>query len=516
MSSRASRLEQALPVALGLVLLVTYLPSLGGGFLNYDDPWLIRDNALLHDGSPRALGRILFDFSRETRLALGAEYFPLRDLVLWLELNLLGASPQLLRGVQLAIYVAGCLCFRNALRSAWGPGLGAEAAAWLFALHPAHAEAVAWLAGLKDVLALAFVGGALSAYASVSKRTAWWAPVLLLFAAFSRNTTVTAVGLLLAHDLLAKRAPRWPVIAAALGVALVAIAVHVHVAGLVGMSQPPHGGSRLATAATMGVVWLKYLSLLAWPTRLSVVHDVEILERLSVVSVLGWALLFAWGALALVVWRRDRRSLPLVTWLWLVVPLSPVSHVVFPFQNLMADRYLMLPAMVPALAVGALVAGPLGERASRALVVLAGAGLGLVSSSRAVAFADSVSLFQDATQKTARSAVAPYQLGAALEEAGDRPRARGAYEEALRRDRLAPRGTEEGRRATNNLAKLLVQQGELDAADAVLRAGRARWPDDPKILSNLVKVSARRGHAQEARQLFDELRARFPNFTPEG
>lgn len=514
MSSRASRLEFALPLALGLVLGLVYLSSLGGGFLNYDDPWLIRDNALLHDGSARALGRILFDGSRETRLALGAEYFPLRDLVLWVELNLLSASPQALRVVQLAIYVAGCLSVRHALRSAWGPGLAAEAAAWVFALHPVHAEAVAWLAGLKDVLALAFVGGALAAYGSSSKRAAWWAPVLLLCAHFSRNTTVTALGLLLAHDLLAKRAPRWPVLGAALGVALLAVAVHMHVASLVGMSQPPHGGSRLATAATMGVVWLKYLSLLAWPTRLSVVQDAEILQRFTASSLLGWALLLAWGALALVVWRRERRSLPLVTWMWLVVPLLPVSHVLFPFQNLMADRYLLLPAMVPALALGALVAG-LARPAARATVVLATSGLSLVSSARAVAFADSVSLFRDATAKTSRSAVAPFQLGAALEETGDRHGARAAYEEALRRDGLRTAGSEEGRRATNNLAKLLVALGELEAAEAVLRAGRARWPDDPKILSNLVKVTARRGGMQEARQLFEELRARFPSFAPE-
>jgi len=506
------------PLGLFVSLIVVYLPSLSGGFLNYDDPWLVQHNALLHNGSLTALKRVLFDLSRQTRLELGAEYLPVRDLFLWLVLRV-SDDPRVLRAVQLAVYALGCLGFRHAMRRALGAGLAAEALTFAFALHPVHVESVAWLAGLKDVLALSFVAAALASYASESPRVRWLAPALLGLASLSKSMTVTAIGLLLAHDLLAKRRPRLDVLGAALALAAGAVALHVHVGSVVGMTQPPLGGSRFAAAATMGVVWLRYLALAAWPSGLSVVHDVVPLTRLTPLAVLGWATLAAWGAAGVWVWRRHGRVIPLTAFLWFVVPLVPVSQVAFPLQNFMTDRYLFLSVMAPALGIAALAAIPTTERGLRAArdfcLAAATAGLAATSSQRAAVFADSVSLFEDATAKTRASPIAPYQLAAAFEAQGDDPRARQWYEETLSRDAKASAPTEQGRRATNNLARVLVRHGDLATAEVLLRKGRERWNDDPKVLANLLRVTARQGKLAESRQLFDELRRRFPGFRPD-
>src|SRR5205085_16451 len=121
---------------------------------------------LVNDGSADAPYAMLFDLSRETRLELGAEYLPVRDLVTWSLVRVVGVSAPGLRVAMLGLYVAAVLAWRVWFRRMLGAGMAGEIAALLFAIHPVHAESVAWLAGMKDVLALLFTGLALATYAS--------------------------------------------------------------------------------------------------------------------------------------------------------------------------------------------------------------------------------------------------------------------------------------------------------------------------------------------------------------
>lgn len=506
MTERAQRL---LPYLLVLVTAVAYLPSLAGGWLNWDDPWLIRDSPVLRSGDPGELWRIWTDLSRETRLVLGAEYLPLRDTELWLEARLFGLSPQVLRTTNLLIYLAAVLAFRGALRKSLPEHpLAAEAAAWVFALHPVHVESVAWLAGRKDVLALAFVGAALHVYAGEGRRRPWLVPLLLAAAHLSKSMTVTAVGLLVAQDLLRRRRPELRILAAAAAIAAVTLALHVWVGQRVGMTEPPAGGSHLSQLATMGPVWLRYMWVLIWPGALSLVQDVMVRTRWDAAAIAGYLALAGWGALGWVLWRRRAQPMLLAAWLWFVVPLLPVSQVLFPLQNQMADRYLFLSAMAPALlAAWAVRRAPRGGLAAAGAASLA---LAFATAERSSLFADSAAVFADAAQKTRLSPIAPYQLGQALEEAGEPAAAVPHYQETLRR--AAGRG-EAGRRATNNLAKLLARADRLHEAERVLAAGRLSWPDDPKILANLAEIVRRRGREAEARRLFHELARRFPDYA---
>ena len=88
-SARSDRMWASL---LAVVTFAVYAPSLSNEFLNYDDPWLIEQNRILHEVSLSALHSIWLDLSRVTRLTLGAEYLPLRVTSLWLEGVLDGAG----------------------------------------------------------------------------------------------------------------------------------------------------------------------------------------------------------------------------------------------------------------------------------------------------------------------------------------------------------------------------------------------------------------------------------------
>lgn len=513
-SPRWSRLFA--PAALAFVLVLLYLPSLRGGFLNLDDPWLIEENPFFRPDLPNSLSVIWFELGQKTRLTLGAEYLPVRDTSFWLEARLWGLDPQVLRVTNLAIYIGACLVFRAAFRRALGGGITAEAAAWLFAVHPVHVESAAWLAGRKDVLALLFVALAIYVHAGEGKYRFIWVPLLVLLAGLSKAMAIVAIGLLLATDLLARQRPDPKVYGVTAvvcaGVALLAM----RVGDLVGMTTSPLGGSRWTAAAGMGRAWLHYIEAVFNPTSLSIVHDPPDGEW-GLLPVLGWALVAVWGAMAWVLFRSrnddgDNKPLLAVAFLWFFVPLLPVTQIFLPLENFWTDRYLFLSVMGPCLLFGGFLEMMGDRRAIGGMLVLAG-GLAIFTWQRAGLFADSIRVFRDAQEKTESEPLAPYQLAQAYEAAGKDPAAIKAYREVLHRQR--GRG-EAARRATNNLAKLLARQGKLASAERVLRRGRKLWPRDPKILANLAQVLSRRsGKEAEAQALAEQLAREHPGFRPE-
>ena len=101
-------------------------------------------------------------------------------------------------------------------------------------------------------------------------------------------------------------------------------------------------------------------------------------------------------------------------------------------------------------------------------LVLFGAGTAF----RASVFSDSVSLFSDATAKTSQSTLAPYLLGYAWEQRKNEPAARSAYEEVLRRNRLAI----PPEKVTTALVRIR-EKGFLVAP--TVRVDPAACPDDP-------------------------------------
>ena len=509
----SERARSALAVGLlVLLVLLLYLPSLGGGFLNLDDPWLIDRNPIFRAHELHGLLASWTDFSSATRLALGAEYLPVRDTSVWLDGALDGLSPPVMRLGNLSLYLGALALLRGALRRALGASLAVELAVFAFALHPVHVESVAWLAGRKDVLALFFVAWALYVHAGESRFRPLFVPLLLLCAHFSKAQSVIALGLLLAQDLLARRRVDARVYLPAALCAAFAAFVHASVGHSVHMIAELAGGTRLHAAFTFGEIIGRYLLNLVWPAQLSVVYDAPPAMHLSLLGAIGYVVLSAWGALGVWCIRHGRTPLVGAAWLWFFVPLLPVSQVLFPLQNRMADRYLLFSVLALGLLGVAFARWQRRPGLAAALFGIFLAHFGWRTFERSDLFGNSVSLFADATAKTTRSSLAPYQWGSALEADGDFVGAAQAYEETLRR---TTHPTEPGRRATNNLARVYVHMNRLGDANAVLVRGRALWPGDPKILYNLALVTARQGDELGAATLAADLHARFPNFRPD-
>jgi hypothetical protein len=157
-----ARMRQHVPPALALlgalVAVAAYLQALHYPFVN-DDTFYLVENTKLAGLQPADLWRLF------TEPYNPYEFLPLRDLSYWFDITLFGLAPFAFRLHNILLYliclplvyvtsIAAWQYFRPA-DTASAPWAAAAVTA-LFAVHPAHVEAVVWISGRKDVLSTMF------------------------------------------------------------------------------------------------------------------------------------------------------------------------------------------------------------------------------------------------------------------------------------------------------------------------------------------------------------------------
>src|SRR5437773_2060920 len=132
-------------IKIGFILLsvgLVYWPTLQADFV-WDDELLITANPLI--GSLSGL-REIWSFGRT------ADYFPLTSTIFWIEWQTFGRVATGYHAVNMLLQAADALLLwlvlgRLRLPGAWLAGL-------IFAIHPVHAESVAWISELKNLLSM--------------------------------------------------------------------------------------------------------------------------------------------------------------------------------------------------------------------------------------------------------------------------------------------------------------------------------------------------------------------------
>ena len=130
----------AIVVAVGLV----YLPALRADFV-WDDEQLVTGNPLLRT------------FSGLLEIWAGgrtADYFPVASTVFWIEYYLFGSKAVGYHAVNILLQTADALLVWLVLHRLKVPG--AWLAGLIFGIHPVHAESVAWISELKNLLSMFF------------------------------------------------------------------------------------------------------------------------------------------------------------------------------------------------------------------------------------------------------------------------------------------------------------------------------------------------------------------------
>ena len=527
-------MRRLLPVLVGVVSVVAFLPALDGQFLTWDD-----DVNFLWNESYRGLGwpQIRWAFSN---VRMG-HYIP----VTWLSLSANyvagGMHPRGYHLVNLLLHGANAVLFflvaRRLLAAARDAGSqhrrgetalawGAAAAALVFALHPLRVESVAWITERRDVLSGLFFLAAVLAYLRGVEtgdriEPRWRNCSLALFAGglLSKASVMPLPAVLVLLDvyplrrgafawrrLIIEKAGYWALALAGAVGALVALRAS-------GLRITPYAAYGPEARLTMVAYsfWF-YPAAWGWPVRLSPMYElpahVDPLAGRFLLPIVG--LLLVTGAL---VWLRKRWPGGLAAWLYSAIMLLPISGVVHAGFQLAHDRYSYLSGLGFALATGGAVVWILRADAARrvsrsvaagalGVVILVVAGLGISSWQQSRIWRDSETLWRWGLEVDAHCAVCANNLAVLFIHSDNAAQLREAEELARRALAINPAYDS----AYTTLGAILARRHQDRDAEAAFRRAMELAPDRVLPAVNLGSLYARRGRYAEALPL---LRAAF-------
>jgi Flp pilus assembly protein TadD len=333
-SQPSKRWEIAKVAAIILAGVLPYLPALRGGFV-WDDEPLITANPLLR--TPSGLAEIWCG-SRT------ADYFPVTNTVFWIEHHLFGENATGYHALNILLQAANALLLWRVLRRLQIPG--AFLAGLIFAIHPIHAESVAWISELKNMLSMFFFlisalfffeiedqrvlnravaySASLVAFllALLSKTQIVFLPLALLLCAWWRSSPVVSKRQGQGNSLRFQReiARTVPFFLIAIVFGLITIWFQNRGIGEEEIILGPF--TRRLTNAGMAIWW--YAKQVFAPVRLMAVYPQW---RFDPPELAEWLPLIALTIGLLVLWRRHSRGL-LFAFVYFIVALLPVIGIV--------------------------------------------------------------------------------------------------------------------------------------------------------------------------------------------
>ncbi len=472
---------------IGLCVL-PYLNALGGDFV-FDDKSLITRHPAVQ--GPFRLGTLL------TAPLIGnapetAIWRPVTTLSLALDWRLGGGRPVWFHLVNLISYAAITVLWALLVRRLFRSAALALAAGLLFAAHPLHSEAVAWISGRGDLLAALFCLIALHLALAERRRLRPWT-YLAIFLAVGAKETAAVLPILILYTFwttrAAARAWAWRFALSGFLPVLVFLLLRRAVtgvwlaAGADPADNPLVGTGILERIPTALDCAGRYLALLLYPNRLSLDYAPPVLARVQ--GFTPYLLLGFVGTvgLAFAAWRWSRRP---EGWGagWALITYALASNLIVVAVTIFAERLLFLPSagllLIPAAAgwrwsgrsrsVSRVLQGLL------ALALIAGAVRTWV---RSADFSDELTLYKAGVQAAPHSYKMRVNLATELIQRGDVREALDTAEQALR---LNPRS----RDARDVVACALDSLGRKDEAIRFLEEALRSDPADGRARKRLL------------------------------
>jgi tetratricopeptide (TPR) repeat protein len=486
---------------LAVSVFAAYGPVLHFGFVNYDDPAYVTQNANVSAGITGS--GIVWAFTH----SLAGNWFPLTWLSHMLDCQLFGLDAGLHHLTNLCLHVlAACLLFVVLRRITSAPGPSAMVAA-LFALHPLHVESVAWIAERKDVLSAFFWMLTLAAYSRYVARPGP-ARYALTLAAFGSGlmakpmiVTLPLVLMLLDYWPFARGVhirEKLPFLGLSAAVSVVTYVVHTKARAVVSLELLPVA-VRLRNASVSCAI---YVGKMFWPNRLAVFYPYPAISPAwpAILAGLGIA-----AVTAAALWQARKRPYLIVGWLWYLATLAPVIGIVQAGQQARADRYTYIPMIGISISLvwAAAEILPSSPRLRAFIAVAVCAVFAVLTRFQVTYWQDGVSLFQHAANVTTDNYVARFNLAEALDQRGEDAEATRQLSEAVR---IRPASAA----ARAELGQLLGKQGKTEEALAQLHRAALLQPDAATHYRMGILLAAA-GRAGEAAAEFTEAVRLDPN-----
>ena len=438
----------AVCVVLAVVTVVAFRGVRSNDFLTLDDYTYVLENRHVQQGVN--LQSIAWAFTT----SYAGNWHPLTWISHMVDWSMYGKNPGGHHITNVCLHAANAILLFLLLLYMTG-FLGRSAmVAFLFALHPAHVESVAWLAERKDVLCTFFWLAALLAYAWYVRRPSWkrftWVVCGFACALMSKPMVVTLPFTLLLLDFWPLRriiftpetrahwfSSFWKLCVEKWLLFLMAVLSSVitfmaqRTGGAVAALQTVPLWVRLCNAA---ISYWRYMRIMAWPDPLTAFYYHEkyhIMVSAAVLSVLALILVTS------VCWHfRKQRPYCLVGWLWFLGTLAPVIGTVQVGDQALAERYTYVPYIGLFIAVvwligDAVAHSPKIRVVTQLLAVAVIAACAVKTDAQVKVWKDTVTLFSHALAIDPRGGPPNLGLGIAYMKQGRIAEAQEYFERAL-------------------------------------------------------------------------------------
>lgn len=347
--------------AAGLVLLcfATFYPALSAGFISWDDPNYVRDNARLD--TSRGLAEIWNPGTPKLE-----QFYPLVFTSYWIENHIWGRNPHGYHATNVALHALNAVLVLALARALGLPLWAALIAAAVFAAHPVQVASVVWIAERKNTLSTLFYLAAFLVYLRHRRTGSWFAyagyGLFFVAALLAKTQVLTLPVVVILADLWQQRAGRLP------RAALAALLFRAAPLLLIGRNDTliisrieAHNGPKfeITTPAQRPFIaaaagWF-YLAKFVVPVPVAPMYPKW---NVRPDAPIWWLPLLAWPVAAALAWRFRRAIDPLlaagvVQFLVSILPALGLMPFNYQQYSYVADHYLYLPAIGGGIAIAA-------------------------------------------------------------------------------------------------------------------------------------------------------------------
>ena len=405
--------------------------------------------------------------------------------------------------------------------------------AFLFALHPAHVESVAWISERKDVLCVFFWLITLLAYTWYARRPSrirfTWVICAFACALLSKPMAVTLPFTLLLLDIWPLRRITFPEVSSKqwlhsswkLCIEKWPLFIMTAISCVITYLAQKTGGAvvefrslslweRISNAA---VSYCRYLLMTIWPNPLRVFYFHET-DSISILAVLLSAITII--LITTACWRtRKERPYCLFGWLWFLGTLIPVIGFVQVGEQAMAERYTYLPLIGLFIAIVWLI-GDAVARSQKLRLVTQVFAVAIVAACAVKTYAqvkvwkDSISLLSHTLAIDPRGEVPNLALGSAYMRLGKYPEAQIYFDRALAYNPSGPQ-------ALSYSAYCMIRSNDkhnMPLAGQRLETALKVAPDDPDVLTIMALWSNLMGRQQDSENYSRKVIAAHPDSIP--
>lgn len=495
-------------VLIAIIGFGVYANSLGNQFV-WDDDTLIRENAYIKNW-----GYVAQIFASDMGRGAGGSYFYYRPLQIFtyvIDYSIWRLNPFGYHLTCALLHILAALALYWLIDTLYQDKTLSLFTGALFVAHPVHTEAVSYLSGRGDPLAVSFMLLCLVFYIRQIHKERPSAYILMMLsyalALFSKENSVVLPGLILLYHCAFREKIRKKEFLSIAALTLVYAALRLTLLKSCLPAVSGGGNSLLERVPGFFVAITNYARLIVLPFGLHMEYGKRIFSFSHPKAILGILIVAALIFFAL----RNRKSDRVIPFAigWFFVSLLPSSNIWPPLAFYMAEHYLYLASIGFFLILAKALTGLCENRGFRPLAIFLASALLIFYSGLTIRqnniWRNSVTVYENTLRYTPDSARVQSDLGNLYNDSGEYEKAMTLIKKSIALDPTDPN-------AYNNLGNAYYGAGDVKEAINLYNKALGLEPANPKTLNNLGNAYSAVGDTKQAAAFLKRAIAANPLF----